>query len=29
MKKLITYLEKLIAEGFFGTVTLSFQSGKL
>ena len=29
MKKLIAYLEKLIVEGFFGTVTLSFQSGKL
>jgi len=29
MKKLMAYLEKLIAEGFFGTVTLSFQSGKL
>ena len=29
MKKLMAYLEKLIAEGFFGTVTLSFQSGNL
>ena len=29
MKKLIAYLEALITEQFFGTVTLSFQSGKL
>ena len=29
MNKLMAYLEKLIAEGFFGTVTLSFQNGKL
>ena len=29
MKKLIAYLEKLIADRFFGSVTLSFQNGKL
>jgi len=29
MKKLIAYLDKLIAERFFGTVKLSFQGGKL
>ncbi len=29
MKKLIAFLEALIAERFFGMVTLSFQSGKL
>ena len=29
MKKLIAYLEKLIAERFFGSVTRSFQNGKL
>ena len=25
----MAYLEKLVAERFFGTVTLSFQSGRL
>jgi len=29
MKKLIAYFEKLIADRFFGSVTLSFQNGKL
>ncbi|MDP8223081.1 MAG: hypothetical protein P9L99_06960 [Candidatus Lernaella stagnicola] len=29
MKKLFAYIEKLVAEGFFGTLTLSFQNGKL
>ena len=29
MKKLIAYLEKLIAEGFFGTVTVSFKEGRI
>lgn len=27
--RLIAYLEKLIADQFFGMVTLSFQNGKL
>ena len=29
MKKVFAYIEKLVAEGFFGTLTLSFQNGKL
>ncbi|HPQ72166.1 MAG TPA: hypothetical protein PKW95_23795 [bacterium] len=29
MKKLFAYIEKLVAQGFFGTLTLSFQNGKL
>jgi len=29
MSKLFTYIEKLVAQGFFGTLTLSFQNGKL
>ncbi len=29
MKKLIAYLEKLIADRFFGSVTLSFQNGRI
>jgi len=29
MSKLIMFIEKLVAEGFFGTLTLSFQNGKL
>ena len=29
MKKLIAYLEKLVARRFFGTVTLRFQDGNL
>ena len=29
MSKLFALIEKLMAEGFFGTLTLSFQNGKL
>jgi len=29
MSKLFTYIEKLVAQGFFGTLTLGFQNGKL
>ncbi|MDP8255412.1 MAG: hypothetical protein P9M14_06665 [Candidatus Alcyoniella australis] len=29
MNKLIAYLEKLVADRFFGSVTLSFQNSKL
>ena len=29
MKKLFAYIEKLVTQGFFGTLTLSFQNGKL
>ncbi len=29
MSKLFTYIEKLVAQKFFGTLTLSFQNGKL
>ncbi len=29
MSKLFAFIERLVAEGFFGTLTLSFQNGKL
>ena len=29
MSKLFTYIEKLVAERFFGTVTLGFKDGKV
>jgi len=29
MSKLFAYIEKLVAQGFFGTLTRSFQNGKL
>ncbi|MCZ7585372.1 MAG: hypothetical protein M5R36_19660 [Deltaproteobacteria bacterium] len=29
MSKLFTYIEKLVANKFFGTLTLSLQNGKL
>ena len=29
MSKLFAFIEHLVSEGFFGTLTLSFQNGKL
>ena len=29
MKRIFAFIEKLAAEGFFGTLTLSFQNGKI
>ena len=29
MKKIVAYIQKLAAENFFGTVTLSFQNGRV
>ena len=29
MKRLFVYIEMLMAQGFFGTLKLSFQNGKL
>ena len=29
MKKIVAYIQKLAAEKFFGTLTLSFQNGRI